>query len=606
MGILSLLDEECKFPKGSDKTWLEKLHQNHAKHPNYEAPKKAGVHFIVKHYAGGVNYDVSGFLDKNRDTLQDELMELIYESKNPFISEQLFEEGRKERDDMKADKSGTMKKKAALTVAQKFKDQLAALVQTLTNTIPHYVRCIKPNMQKSSDLWDPEMVLAQLRYSGMLETIRIRRSGYPLRYLVKDFWGRYKCIVPSIAPVKDMRVNCQALLKQVKLAADEWQLGQTKVFLRESQRPLLEDQRNVAVLKIVTKLQKVTRGWLVRKKYTKMRKAALRLESAIRGYYAKQVMIKKKKAIILTQSLERRRKLRTAYVKLKSSTLAVQLRILKNFAYLEYMNLLALKAARLEAERLEKERIAQERALLDAVERKRLEEEDRIKEDAEQAEKQKQREELEKLRMDLIEKEKIEEKKRKIEAVAAEEKQGLQELGLLGELNDLEDLLKKDLALGPADLPAPVDAIDDLDLLDKMASPEFFGNIEIPKNVVSQLDQLAGIKPPEQMNFDFLDLPPPPSDLPQVPGELPPPPSDLPPPPDSGLPPPIKKPPKLYGTLLCNTNPTRDPPQIILPEEVNNFSFKSFATNNFRDQKKKTTAEIYSWSKVQQLSHADR
>jgi myosin heavy subunit len=144
----------------------------------------------VRHYAGDVSYDVTGFLDKNRDTLQDELLDLLYDSNNSFIGDQLYGEGKQEREEIRKDKGGT-RKKSSITVAQKFKDQLTALVQTLTNTVPHYVRCLKPNSQKKPDLWDPELVLAQLRYSGMLETIRIRRLGYPIRYTVKDFWDRY-------------------------------------------------------------------------------------------------------------------------------------------------------------------------------------------------------------------------------------------------------------------------------------------------------------------------------------------------------------------------------------------------------------------------------
>lgn len=97
MGVLSLLDEECRFPKGSDKTLLEKLHQNHAKHPNYEAPKKAGINFIVKHYAGEVSYDISGFLDKNKDTTQDELLDLLYASTNTILADQIFGEQKTEK-----------------------------------------------------------------------------------------------------------------------------------------------------------------------------------------------------------------------------------------------------------------------------------------------------------------------------------------------------------------------------------------------------------------------------------------------------------------------------------------------------------------------------
>jgi myosin heavy subunit len=164
-------------------------------------------------------------------------------------------------------------------VAQKFKDQLSTLVYTLTTTSPHYIRCLKPNTLKKSDYWDPELVLAQLRYAGMMETIRIRRLGYPIRMGLKEFFDRYRMITLTRS-TKDLRADCQNLLNGLQLPKDEWQLGQTKVFLRENIRASLEDKRNSALKLVVIMLQKWWRGALARKKYNRVKKAAVSLQSS--------------------------------------------------------------------------------------------------------------------------------------------------------------------------------------------------------------------------------------------------------------------------------------------------------------------------------------
>lgn len=173
-----MLDEECRFPNGSDKTLLEKLHMKLAGvfKNNYVKPKTAGTTFGIKHYAGLVNYDTTGFLDKNKDSLFDELSKLVKDSNTAFIS------------NLYSDYVENDQKKK--TVGMQFKEQLVALLTTLSATEPQYVRCVKPNPQKVADVFDDDLILTQLRYSGMLETIRIRRAGYPLRFLAKAFYDR--------------------------------------------------------------------------------------------------------------------------------------------------------------------------------------------------------------------------------------------------------------------------------------------------------------------------------------------------------------------------------------------------------------------------------
>lgn len=207
------MDEECKFPNSTDKTLLEKLHTNFAKHKHYTQPRKSGTSFVIIHYAGEVSYEISSFLEKNRDTIYDDIIELGRASLNPLISK-LFEED-----------TSTGKK----TVGAQFKDQVNALMQTLSATSPHYIRCIKPNTMKESNNFDDQLVLLQLRFSGMLDTVRIRKSGYPIRFDLQEFYERFKIFSPS-TPANDLRKVSHILLSQLPINQETWKIGLTKVF----------------------------------------------------------------------------------------------------------------------------------------------------------------------------------------------------------------------------------------------------------------------------------------------------------------------------------------------------------------------------------------
>ena len=185
LGVLSLLDEESRFPKGTDESLLTKLHQSHAGCPFYTRPRVSNGAFGIKHYAGEVMYTCTGFLEKNRDTFREDLATLLQESSNDFVYD-LFEYLSKTSGNSKS----TSRKKA--TVSYQFKDSLTSLMQTLGSASPFFVRCLKPNMKKVPDSFDSQVMLNQLRYSGMLETVKIRRSGYPVRREFKEFLFRFK------------------------------------------------------------------------------------------------------------------------------------------------------------------------------------------------------------------------------------------------------------------------------------------------------------------------------------------------------------------------------------------------------------------------------
>ncbi|KAL2076378.1 hypothetical protein ACEWY4_028025 [Coilia grayii] len=200
LGMLSLINEESRFPKGTDHTLLEKLHSRHA-----------------------VLYDVRGILEKNRDTFRDDILNMLKDSRLDFIYD-LFERVGS-RNGEETLKMGTARRKP--TVSSQFRDSLHALMATLSASNPFFVRCIKPNMDKKPDKFDPAVVLNQLRYSGMLETVKIRRAGFPVRRTFQDFYSRYKMLVRQRMPVDDRRV-CADLLNTHDSTGKEWQLGKSK------------------------------------------------------------------------------------------------------------------------------------------------------------------------------------------------------------------------------------------------------------------------------------------------------------------------------------------------------------------------------------------
>lgn len=198
-----MLDEESNFPKGTDLTLLEKFEKNHASHPNFEKPKMVQGAFCVKHYAGRVTYTITAFLDKNRDTLRAEWMTALTSSKNRFVASLFTLEENKEED--KDGKYSTLSRGAGgrragskiPTVGAQFNVSLTGLMSLLSSCNPYFVRCIKPNANKKAREFDRDLVLSQLRYVGLLETVRVRRAGFSVRIIYKEFLKRYGFLVPS-------------------------------------------------------------------------------------------------------------------------------------------------------------------------------------------------------------------------------------------------------------------------------------------------------------------------------------------------------------------------------------------------------------------------
>jgi myosin heavy subunit len=269
-GLYDLLDEESKFPRANDLTLIEKLEKTFLKRPEFERPRTQNLQFVIQHYAGPVSYCISGFLEKNRDLLSVNVLDCMKKSESLFVAD-LFtasisdtgslndndprppnnrrtvksillckplekngvkEESRTKNNNKKArrptndDNHGSVSK----TLSGYFKNSLAKLLEKLISAEPHFVRCIRPNALKQPDTFNKELVLRQLRYTGVVQTVTIRRQGYATRLTFGDFLNRYKFIAfPYVSKVELGPNNCSRVLLQAGI--EKFEIGKTKVIL---------------------------------------------------------------------------------------------------------------------------------------------------------------------------------------------------------------------------------------------------------------------------------------------------------------------------------------------------------------------------------------
>ncbi|XP_058519625.1 unconventional myosin-VIIa isoform X2 [Ochotona princeps] len=307
MNIISLIDEESKFPKGTDATMLHKLNSQHKLNTNYIPPKNAHeTQFGINHFAGVVYYETQGFLEKNRDTLHGDIIQLVHSSRNKFIK-QIFQ----------ADVAmGAETRKRSPTLSSQFKRSLELLMRTLGACQPFFVRCIKPNEFKKPMLFDRHLCVRQLRYSGMMETIRIRRAGYPIRYSFVEFVERYRVLLPGVKPAYkqgDLRGTCQRMAEAVLGTHDDWQIGKTKIFLKDHHDMLLEVERDKAITDRVILLQKVIRGFKDRSNFLKLKSAATVIQRHWRGHTCRRNYGLMRLGFLRLQAVHRSRKLQQQY-----------------------------------------------------------------------------------------------------------------------------------------------------------------------------------------------------------------------------------------------------------------------------------------------------
>ncbi|KAF7658076.1 hypothetical protein LDENG_00017600 [Lucifuga dentata] len=277
-GILALLDEECWFPKATDKSFVEKVLQEQGTHPKFLKPKKLKdeADFCVIHYAGKVDYKADEWLMKNMDPLNDNVATLLNQSTDKFISELWKDVDRIVGLDKVAGMSemhGAFKTRKGMfrTVGQLYKEQLSKLMATLRNTNPNFVRCIIPNHEKKAGKLDPHLVLDQLRCNGVLEGIRICRQGFPNRIVFQEFRQRYEILTPNAIPkgFMDGKQACVLMIKSLELDSNLYRIGQSKVFFRAGVLAQLEEERDLKITDIIISFQAWCRGYVARKAFAK-------------------------------------------------------------------------------------------------------------------------------------------------------------------------------------------------------------------------------------------------------------------------------------------------------------------------------------------------
>ncbi|XP_024080484.1 myosin heavy chain, muscle isoform X30 [Cimex lectularius] len=287
MGILSILEEESMFPKATDKTFEDKLNTNHlGKSPNFQKPKppKPGcqaAHFAIGHYAGVVSYNITGWLEKNKDPLNDTVVDQYKKGTNKLLCEIFADHpGQSGGADPSGGKGGKRTKGSAfMTVSALYKEQLNNLMTTLKSTQPHFVRCIIPNELKQPGVIDSHLVMHQLTCNGVLEGIRICRKGFPNRMVYPDFKLRYMILAPAtMANEPDPKTAAAKCLKEVELDPESYRIGHTKVFFRAGVLGQMEELRDDRLGKIIGWMQAYIRGYLTRKEYKKLQEQRLALQ----------------------------------------------------------------------------------------------------------------------------------------------------------------------------------------------------------------------------------------------------------------------------------------------------------------------------------------
>ncbi|XP_060705255.1 myosin-9-like isoform X1 [Hemiscyllium ocellatum] len=279
-GILALLDEECWFPKATDKTFVEKVMQEQGTHPKFQKPKqlKDKADFCIIHYAGKVDYKANEWLMKNMDPLNDNIATLLHQSSDKFIADLWRDVDRIVGLDQVVEMShtalpGAFKTKRGMfrTVSQLYKEQLSKLMATLRNTNPNFVRCIIPNHEKKSGKLEAHLVLDQLRCNGVLEGIRICRQGFPNRIVFQEFRQRYEILTPNSIPkgFMDGKQACVLMIKALELDPNLYRIGQSKVFFRAGVLAHLEEERDLKITDVIIEFQALCRGYLARKAFAR-------------------------------------------------------------------------------------------------------------------------------------------------------------------------------------------------------------------------------------------------------------------------------------------------------------------------------------------------
>ncbi|CAL8321724.1 unnamed protein product [Merluccius merluccius] len=317
MGLLSLLDEESRFPQATDQTLVDKFEDN-LRNKYFWRPKRVELCFGIHHYAGKVLYSVNGFLERNRDTLPADIVVVLRTSENKLL-QQLFSSPLTKTGNLATSRARVTAASRSLPPQSSSGRNKYSLMDLLSKMVvgqPHFVRCIKPNDDRQALRFTKERVLTQLRYTGVLETVNIRRQGYSHRIPFEEFVNRYYYLAFRAHQMPETsKENAVAILQRAKL--EHWALGNTKVFLKYFHVEQLNLLLRGVIARVVV-MQAYTKGWLGARRYRKVKQrrsqGALVIQSAWRGYIARQNLKQMKKererAAVRIQSVYRGHRVR--------------------------------------------------------------------------------------------------------------------------------------------------------------------------------------------------------------------------------------------------------------------------------------------------------
>ncbi|KAL9247272.1 hypothetical protein vseg_020720 [Gypsophila vaccaria] len=334
-GIISLLDEACMFPKSTHATFAQKLYQTFQRNKRFSKPKLSRTDFTIMHYAGEVTYQADLFLDKNKDYVVAEHQALLTDAKCNFVAS-LFPP--LPQDSSKSSKFSS--------IGSRFKLQLQSLMETLSATEPHYIRCVKPNNVLKPAIFENVNVIQQLRCGGVLEAIRISCAGYPTRKTFYEFLLRFGVLAPEVLEGNyDDKVACQMILD--KMGLQGYQIGKTKVFLRAGQMAELDARRTEVLGNAARKIQGRIRTYIARKDFVALRESAIQLQAFCRYSKAcKQFEILRREASALRiQKKFRQYEARKEYLAVQSSAITLQTGLRAMIARNEFRTKKRTKAA---------------------------------------------------------------------------------------------------------------------------------------------------------------------------------------------------------------------------------------------------------------------
>lgn len=333
-GIIALLDEACMFPKSTHETFAQKMYQTYKAHKRFSKPKLARTAFTINHYAGDVTYQADHFLDKNKDYVVAEHQALLNASKDHFVAN-LFPPLPEE----------TSKQSKFSSIGARFKQQLQSLMETLSTTEPHYIRCVKPNTVLKPGIFENINVLNQLRCGGVLEAIRISCAGYPTKRTFDEYIDRFGMLAPDVIDSSDEKAACAAICDRMGLKG--YQIGKTKVFLRAGQMAELDARRIEVLANAARLIQRQIRTHLARKEFIILRQASIQMQKLWRARLARKLYecMRREDASIRIQKYTRSHTARKAYTKLHAATIVIQTGLRAMAARNEYRHRRRTKAA---------------------------------------------------------------------------------------------------------------------------------------------------------------------------------------------------------------------------------------------------------------------